>query len=109
MRKGYGLGAMAMVGGGFHRPVFNIPWPTGEFGGMGLQGAARLGFKKDLEAVADPGEREELCQAMVTMAYEHGKTTNMASYLEIDDIIDPKDGFMCVLNRTPLDSPQREL
>lgn len=91
LRKGYGLGAMAMVGGGYHRPVFNISWPTGEFGGMGLEGAVRLGFKKELEAEKDPEAREKLFESMVAMAYEHGKATNMASFLEIDDVIDPKD------------------
>ena len=91
LRKGYGLGAMAMVGGGYHRPVFNISWPTGEFGGMGLEGAVKLGFKKDLEATEDPEERQKLYDSLVNMAYEHGKAINMASFLEIDDVIDPKD------------------
>ena len=54
LRKGYGLGAQSMIGGGFHAPCFTISWPTGEFGGMGLEGAVRLGFRKELEAVDDP-------------------------------------------------------
>jgi acetyl/propionyl-CoA carboxylase alpha subunit len=91
LRKGYGLGAMAMVGGGYHRPVFNISWPTGEFGGMGLEGAVKLGFKKDLEAAETPEKRQELYDSLVAAAYEHGKAINMASFLEIDDVIDPKD------------------
>lgn len=91
LRKGYGLGAMAMAGGGYHRPVFNISWPTGEFGGMGLEGAVKLGFKKDLEAEKDPEERQKLYDNLVKMAYEHGKAINMASFLEIDDVIDPAD------------------
>ncbi|MCF8028161.1 MAG: carbamoyl-phosphate synthase large subunit [Desulfobacteraceae bacterium] len=91
LRKGYGLGAMAMVGGGYHRPVFNIAWPTGEFGGMGLEGAVKLGFKKDLEAEKDPEKRQELYDSLVAMSYEHGKAINMASFLEIDDVIDPAD------------------
>ncbi len=91
LRKGYGLGAMAMVGGGYHRPVFNISWPTGEFGGMGLEGAVKLGFKKELESAADPDQRQALFETMVAMAYEHGKAVNMASYLEIDDVIDPME------------------
>lgn len=89
LRKGYGLGSMAMVGGSYHAPFFNISWPTGEFGGMGLEGAVKLGFKKELEAVKDPEERQKLYEQMVAMAYEHGKATNMASYLEIDGVIDP--------------------
>ena len=91
LRKGYGLGAQAMVGGGFHRPVFNISWPTGEFGGMGLEGAVKLGFKKELEGAKDSEERDKLYHSLVAMSYEHGKAINMASFLEIDDVIDPKD------------------
>jgi acetyl/propionyl-CoA carboxylase alpha subunit/acetyl-CoA carboxylase carboxyltransferase component len=91
LRKGYGLGAMAMVGGGFHSPVFNISWPTGEFGGMGLEGAVRLGFKKELAAEKNPQKREELFNTLVAMHYEHGKAANMASFLEIDGVIDPKE------------------
>ncbi|WP_028314054.1 carboxyl transferase domain-containing protein [Desulfatibacillum aliphaticivorans] len=91
LRKGYGLGAMAMVGGGYHSPVFNIAWPTGEFGGMGLEGAVRLGFKKELDAVDDPKEKQALFETMVAAAYEHGKATNMASFLEIDGVIDPAE------------------
>jgi acetyl/propionyl-CoA carboxylase alpha subunit len=89
LRKGYGLGAQAMAGGGFHAQTFTISWPTGEFGGMGLEGAVRLGFRKELEAVADPVEREKLFQSMVAKSYEVGKATNIASVLEIDQVIDP--------------------
>ncbi|MCD6586538.1 MAG: ATP-grasp domain-containing protein [Desulfobacteraceae bacterium] len=91
LRKGYGLGAMAMVGGGYHRPVFNVSWPTGEFGGMGLEGAVRLGFKKELDAAKNAKEQKDLFDSLVKMAYDHGKAINMASFLEIDDVIDPKD------------------
>ncbi len=91
LRKGYGLGAQAMAGGGFHAQTFTISWPTGEFGGMGLEGAVRLGFRKELEAVADPVEREKLFQSMVAKSYEVGKATNIASVLEIDQVIDPVD------------------
>ena len=51
LRKGYGLGAQAMAGGSFKAPLFCVSWPTGEFGGMGLEGAVRLGFRKELEAI----------------------------------------------------------
>lgn len=91
LRKGYELGAMATVGGGYHRPAFNISWSTGEIGGMGLEGAVRLGFKRELEAEKDDDARQQLFESMVAMAYEHGKATNMASFLKINDVIDPKD------------------
>jgi acetyl-CoA carboxylase carboxyltransferase component len=97
LRKGYGLGAQAMAGGHFHSPFFTVSWPTGEFGGMGLEGAVRLGMRKELEAVADPKQREEMFQAMVAVAYERGKAINMASLLEIDGVIDPADTRMWLL------------
>jgi acetyl-CoA carboxylase carboxyltransferase component len=91
LRRGYGLGAQAMAKGGFHEPFFAVAWPTGEFGGMGLEGAVRAGFRRELEAVKNPQEREALYEKLVAMAYERGKAINMASYLEIDAVIDPAD------------------
>ena len=91
IRKGYGLGAQAMAVGGFDAPVFTVAWPTGEFGGMGLEGAVRLGFRKELEAQSDPAEREALYQRLVTQQYEKGSAINMAQTLEIDAVIDPAE------------------
>ena len=89
LRKGYGLGAQAMAGGSFRRPLFTVAWPTGELGGMGLEGAVRLGFRRELDAIDDPNEREAAFEAMVSRAYEHGKALHVAEYFEIDDVIDP--------------------
>ncbi|MEM0985333.1 MAG: carboxyl transferase domain-containing protein [Pseudomonadota bacterium] len=91
IRKGYGLGAQAMVGGSFKAPLFMVTWPTGEFGGMGLEGAVKLGYRKELEAIADPEERETEYQRRVAQMYERGKAVNMASHFEVDDVIDPAD------------------
>ncbi len=91
LRKGYGLGAMGMAAGGFHQPFFTIAWPTGEFGGMGLEGAVRLGFKKELEAVPEGAERDGLFAKLVAQQYQHGEAMNMATSLEIDAVIDPAD------------------
>ncbi len=89
LRKGYGLGAQAMTAGHFHRPLFTVAWPTGELGGMGLEGAVRLGFRRELDAIEDPEERDAAFSAMVERAYEHGKALNVAAHFEIDDVIDP--------------------
>jgi acetyl-CoA carboxylase carboxyltransferase component len=89
LRKGYGLGAMAMTAGGFHSPLAIAAWPTGEFGAMGLEGAVRLGFKKELEAVAEGAEREALFQTLLAQQYAAGSGLNMAATLEIDAVIDP--------------------
>ena len=91
LRKGYGLGAQAMCGGSFRRPIFTVAWPTGEFGGMGLEGAVRLGFRNELEAEPDPVKREAMFQERVDRLYEQGKAVNTATYYEIDDVIDPAD------------------
>ena len=91
LRKAYGLGAQAMASGGFKFPLFTVAWPTGEFGGMGLEGAVKLGYRKELEAIDDPEEREAAYQALVERMYEVGKGLSMADHFEIDDVIDPSD------------------
>ncbi|HRI17026.1 MAG TPA: carboxyl transferase domain-containing protein, partial [Burkholderiaceae bacterium] len=91
LRKAYGLGAMAMSAGSLHASVFTAAWPTGEFGGMGLEGYVRLGFRKELQAIADPAEREAWYEAKVASLYEQGKALSIASALEIDAVIDPAD------------------
>ena len=91
LRKGYGLGAQAMAGGSFHANLMTASWPTGEFGGMGLEGAVRLGFRRELEAAGSDDERTALFDNMVAAAYENGKALNMAAHFEIDDVIDPAD------------------
>ena len=89
LRKGYGLGAMAMTGGGFHETLATVAWPTGEFGGMGLEGAVRLGYRKELEALPEGPEREALFEQLLTQQYDNGSAINMAATLEIDAVIDP--------------------
>ncbi len=91
LRKGYGLGAQAMAAGGFKAPLFTVGWPTSEFGAMGLEGAVRLGMRRELEAIEDPAERERVFAELVAGAYERGRGLNMAAYGEIDDVIDPAD------------------
>jgi acetyl-CoA carboxylase carboxyltransferase component len=93
LRKGYGLGAQAMAGGGFKAPLFTVGWPTSEFGAMGLEGAVRLGMRRELEAIDDPAERDQAFEAMVAVAYDRGKGISMAEYGEIDDVIDPADTY----------------
>ena len=91
LRKGYGLGAMAMTAGGFHAPLSTVAWPTGEFGAMGLEGAVRLGFKKELEAVAEGPARQALFDQLLAKQYDNGSAVQMATTLEIDAVIDPAD------------------
>ena len=91
LRKGYGLGAQAMAGGSFRAPLMTVAWPTGEFGGMGLEGAVKLAYRKELEAIADADERQSKYEAMVAESYARGAALNTATYFEIDDVIDPAE------------------
>lgn len=91
LRKAYGLGALAMAGSGNKVPMFSVAWPTGEFGGMGLEGAVTLGYRKELEAITDPVERQAFFDEMVDRMYESGKALENATRFSIDDVIDPAD------------------
>jgi acetyl/propionyl-CoA carboxylase alpha subunit/acetyl-CoA carboxylase carboxyltransferase component len=91
LRKAYGLGAIAMAGGSYKVPAFSVSWPTGEFGGMGLEGSVKLGFREDLEAIQDPQERQAKYEDMVARAYERGKALNNAVGFGLDDAIDPAE------------------
>lgn len=91
LRKGYGLGAQAMAAGSLKAPMFCVAWPTGEFGGMNLEGAVQLGMRRELDAIADPVERETAFTDMVARMYEHGRAVSTAEHFEIDDVIDPAD------------------
>ncbi len=91
LRKGYGLGAQAMAGGDFSAPAMMLAWPTAEFGPMGLEGAVRLGYRKELEAEVDPAARQALFEKLVGKMYENGKALSVASVVEIDAVIDPAE------------------
>jgi acetyl/propionyl-CoA carboxylase alpha subunit/acetyl-CoA carboxylase carboxyltransferase component len=91
LRKSYGLGALAMTGGSYPASVFAVAWPTGEFGGMGLEGAVKLGYRNELAAITDPADRRARFDEMVAAAYEQGKALNYASSYHIDEVIDPAD------------------
>jgi len=113
LRKGYGLGAMAMSAGGFHDAFFTASWPSGEFGGMGLEGAVRHAFKKELAAIQNELERDKTFKDLVNQSYAMGKAINMASYMEIDAVIDPADtrrwvmrGLESVVSTSPRENGQ---
>ena len=89
--RAYGLGAQAMAAGSFGAPAMIVGWPTAEFGGMGLEGAVKLGYRRELDALSEPAARETRYRELVARQYAHGQATNMAQMLEIDAVIDPAD------------------
>jgi acetyl-CoA carboxylase carboxyltransferase component len=106
LRKGYGLGAQAMAGGSFRAGRFCVGWPTSEFGAMGLEGAVKLGMRRELEAIEDPQQRDDAYEGMVAAAYERGRGVSMAGYFEIDDVIDPADTRRWVATLLDPDPPR---
>jgi acetyl-CoA carboxylase carboxyltransferase component len=105
-RRAYGLGAQAMCGGSFVAPLLTVAWPQAEMGGMGLEGAVRLGYRKELDSIADDAERDAVLARMIDRAYENGRALNVAAHLEIDDVIDPA-ATRSVLARTLARAPAR--
>jgi acetyl-CoA carboxylase carboxyltransferase component len=105
LRKAYGLGVMAMAGGSLKVPLATVAWPTGEFGGMGLEGAVKLGFARELAAIDDPVRRQSTLDEMIRQAYEHGKALNAASLFEVDDVIDPASTREWITATLPAVSP----
>jgi acetyl-CoA carboxylase carboxyltransferase component len=91
LRKAYGLGAQAMAAGSLHEPLLTVGWPTAELGPMGLEGAVRLGFRRELDAIADDAAREQRVRELTAAAHEHAKALNAATLFELDDVIDPAE------------------
>lgn len=91
VRKCYGLGAQAMLSGSTLNPSYTLSWPQGEFGAMGLEGAVKLGFQKQLDAISSRGERQKMYDKLLAQQYENGKALEVASVLEIDAVIEPLD------------------
>src|SRR5204862_8096911 len=91
LRRGYGLGAQAMVGGSLHEPLLTVAWPGAHLGPMGLEGAVRLALRKELEAIADEAEREQRVRDLTAQAEENAKALNAAALFELDDVIDPAE------------------
>lgn len=116
LRKCYGLGAQGMVGGGTYDNFFTVSWPTGEFGPMGLEGAVTLGYRRELEALTDPGEKKALYDKLLAEFYQQGKAIKVAQTLEIDAVIDPVRtrewvlaGLRSVKLRPPLSGRKRPM
>jgi acetyl-CoA carboxylase carboxyltransferase component len=98
LRRGYGLGAQAMAGGSLHEPVLTLAWPGAHLGPMGLEGAVRLGMRKELEAIADEAQREQRVRQATAAAEQNAKALNAAALFEIDDVIDPAETRDVIIN-----------
>jgi acetyl-CoA carboxylase carboxyltransferase component len=91
LRRGYGLGAQAMVGGSLHEPLLTVAWPTAHLGPMGLEGAVKLALRKELDAIADEAEREQRVRDLTAAAERNARALNAAMLFELDDVIDPAE------------------
>ncbi len=66
-----------------------VAWPSAVFGGMGIEGAVRLAYRKELDAINDLEKRKKTEQEMIDLMYSEGKALNVATVAEIDSVIDP--------------------
>jgi acetyl-CoA carboxylase carboxyltransferase component len=109
LRKAYGLGAQAMAGGSFMAPQFVVGWPTAEIGAMGLEGAVKLGYRKELEAETNEEKKESLFKKLVDELYEKGKAINAASLLEFDTVLDPIESrnWISMVIESPADNSMK--
>jgi acetyl-CoA carboxylase carboxyltransferase component len=98
LRKSYGLGGIVMSGGSFKASSFTVAWPTGEWGTMGLEGSVTLGYRNEMAAIPDPGERKKFFDDHVTAEYKKGKAVRLATAFAIDDTIDPADSRFWLAN-----------
>lgn len=109
VRRAFGLGAQAMTGGDFHAPIINLAWPSAEFGAMGVEGAVRLGFQRELDALEDEEAREQRVTELVEAIRAQSNALNMATFFEIDDVIDPATTrervAMAIASAPPVASP----
>jgi acetyl-CoA carboxylase carboxyltransferase component len=109
LRRGYGLGAQAMTGGSLHEPLLTVAWPGAHLGPMGLEGAVRLGLRKELDTITDEAQREERVQQATAAAQENAKALNAAAIFEIDDVIDPAETrALIAATLTAAGTPERD-
>ncbi|MYB23130.1 MAG: ATP-grasp domain-containing protein [Chloroflexi bacterium] len=111
LRKCYGLGGLAMLAGSTEAGLFNVGWPTSEYGGMNLEAGVKLGARAQLEQIEDLEERTRVYEEMVADAYERGNAVNAATVLESDDVIDPaetRQWILRLLDAVPNSEPIRE-
>lgn len=107
VRRGYGLGAMAMAGGSFHEPLLTCAWAGAHVGPMGLEGAVRLGLRKELEEIDDEDERERRVAELTALATANANVLNAAQIFELDDVIDPADTRAVVARTLAAAGPPR--
>ncbi|NYG55769.1 acyl-CoA carboxylase subunit beta [Nocardioides perillae] len=91
LRRGYGLGAQAMLGGSTHQPLATLAWPGAHLGAMGLEGAVRLSMRRELETIEDVDAREARVRELTALAQEHAGALNVARHFEVDDVVDPAE------------------
>jgi acetyl-CoA carboxylase carboxyltransferase component len=109
LRKAYGLGAIAMAGGGFHETAATFSWPTGELGAMGLEGAVRLGYRREIEAIEDTAEQQAYFEERLAELHRNSRALRAATYFELDDVIDPADSrhvVTAILDAAPPPAPR---
>ncbi|MEC9431579.1 MAG: carboxyl transferase domain-containing protein [Pseudomonadota bacterium] len=101
LRKGYGLGYVAMAGGRSFEADAAYAWPTAEICAMSIEGAVQVVNARKLAAAEDPDAmRAGLIAAMRAEVTPFGGAEGFG----LDDIIDPRKTRACIaetLERAP--------
>ncbi|EST07307.1 Carbamoyl-phosphate synthetase large subunit-like, ATP-binding domain protein [Kalmanozyma brasiliensis GHG001] len=91
LRRAFGLGAQAMLGGSTLSNSICASWPAGSLGPMSLEGAVQLSMKKQLAQIEDEAQRKKVADKAVEGLYRNGRAINVASMAEIDTVLDPAE------------------
>jgi propionyl-CoA carboxylase beta chain len=106
LRKGYGLGYVAMCGGRGFGADACYAWPTAEICAMSVEGAVDIAYRKEIKAAADPSQRRaELVESF------KGRlgALRAAEHFGIDDVIDPRDTRRLIIETLRTAAPRRAL
>ena len=101
MRKGYGLGYIAMCGGRSFDADLCVAWPTAEICAMSVEGAVDVAYAKQVAAAADPAARRA---ELIARFRQQLGALHAAAHFGIDDVIDPRDtraALLATLERCP--------
>ena len=97
LRKAYGLGYYIM-GSRPLSPAILLAWPTAEYGGMSLEGAASIIYRKELDAIGDAERRAAAHRERTDELKRYNTALEVAGRFGYDDVVDPADTRSILLN-----------
>ncbi len=106
LRKGYGLGYLAMAGGRSFDADACFAWPTAEICAMSVEGSVDVAYRNVYERAENPAARR---QELIDAIRAEISPIKAAEGFGIDDVIEPGETrarILEVLERAPLRRPR---